>query len=231
MNSSSVPVSRVQPRSASRSTWRWRIWRGETATGSPSTVSTSAKTMAVFSCQGTSRMRREVGLEGEVAVAALPRRQREAVDGAHVDVGGEQVAAALDDARRQTRRRRTCASRRLPWRRPCMSVIATMTVSISPSSMRPSSSSWVGRPSVAMLMMFPRFSDSGHGTRGVAASRGRRVGERRRCHARRRVSSARRRDRTSRNARHVREDRTGRRLLPRVLRRFSVVLSPAAKTV
>ena len=37
----------------------------------------------------------EVGLEHEVAVAALPARHRVAVDGVHVDVDGEQVVAAL----------------------------------------------------------------------------------------------------------------------------------------
>ena len=51
--------------------------------------------IAVPSCHGTSRRCREVGLHHEVAVAALPRRHRVAVDGVHLDVDGEQVVARL----------------------------------------------------------------------------------------------------------------------------------------
>ena len=54
----------------------------------------------------------EVGLEHEVAVAALPARHRVAVDGVHVDVDGEQVVAALGavaDHRLQEPRRRSGA--------------------------------------------------------------------------------------------------------------------------
>ena len=75
----------------------------------------------------------EVGFEREVAVPPLPRRQREAVDRAHVDVRGEEIAAPLDDASANSSKKYD-ASRRLPCTRPCMSVMATMIVSISPVS-------------------------------------------------------------------------------------------------
>ena len=55
MNSSSVPAYAFQPRSASRSSWRRRIWRGEATTGPPSSQSMSARHIAVPSCQGTWR--------------------------------------------------------------------------------------------------------------------------------------------------------------------------------
>ncbi len=37
----------------------------------------------------------QIGLEHEVAVAALPRRHRVAVHGVHLDIDGEQVVAPL----------------------------------------------------------------------------------------------------------------------------------------
>ena len=46
-------------------------------------------------CHGHAAQRGEVEVEHEVAVAALPRGHRVAVDGVHVDVDGEQVVAAL----------------------------------------------------------------------------------------------------------------------------------------
>jgi hypothetical protein len=55
MNSSSVAATAVQPRSASRSSWRRRIWRGEAATGLSSCHSRSAMHIAVPGCHGTSR--------------------------------------------------------------------------------------------------------------------------------------------------------------------------------
>ena len=61
MNSSSEPMFAVHPRSASRSSWRRRIWRGEAATGRPSCHSRSATTIAVRSSQGT---RRSVAMSG-----------------------------------------------------------------------------------------------------------------------------------------------------------------------
>ncbi len=47
------------------------------------------------SCHGHGPQRVEVGLHLEVAVAALPRGHRVAVDGVHLDVDGEQVVARL----------------------------------------------------------------------------------------------------------------------------------------
>ena len=55
MNSSSVAPTAVRPRSASRSSWRRRIWRGEATTGEPSAHFRSAMHSAVPSCQGTRR--------------------------------------------------------------------------------------------------------------------------------------------------------------------------------
>ena len=46
--------------------------------------------------------------EGEVAVAALPRRQRKAAHRVHVDVGSEEVTAALDDAVEQVVHEESC---------------------------------------------------------------------------------------------------------------------------
>ena len=53
MNSSSVPAYASSPRSASRSIWRRRIWRGEATTGLWSGHARSASTSAVPSCHGT----------------------------------------------------------------------------------------------------------------------------------------------------------------------------------
>ena len=55
MNSSSVPALALQPRSARRASWRRRIWRGEATTSLPSSQATSARQIAVPSCQGTGR--------------------------------------------------------------------------------------------------------------------------------------------------------------------------------
>ncbi len=55
MNSSSVPALALQPRSASRASWRRRICRGDATTSVPSSHATSARQMAVPSCQGTVR--------------------------------------------------------------------------------------------------------------------------------------------------------------------------------
>ena len=113
MNSSSVPALALQPRSASRASWRRRIWRGEATTSVPSSHATSARHIAVPSCQGTGRSVVEVGHEHHVAVAALPGGHRVAVDGRHVDVDGEQVVAALgavlDDLGEEVRRREALA--------------------------------------------------------------------------------------------------------------------------
>ena len=55
MNSSSVPAFATQPRSASRSSWRRRIWRGEATTSEPSSHFTSAMQSAVAGCHGIGR--------------------------------------------------------------------------------------------------------------------------------------------------------------------------------
>ena len=55
MNSSSVPAVALQPRSASRASWRRRIWRGEATTSDPSSQPRSAITSTVPSCHGTGR--------------------------------------------------------------------------------------------------------------------------------------------------------------------------------
>ena len=51
--------------------------------------------MTVLSNHGTTADGGEVRLEGDVPVASLPRGQGEAFHGAHVDVGGQEVAAAF----------------------------------------------------------------------------------------------------------------------------------------
>ena len=86
---------RSSPRSASRSSWRRRIWRGLATTGSPPCHCRSAMTSTVAGCHGIGAQRVEVGHHLEVAVAALPRRHLVAVDGLHVHVHGQQVVAAL----------------------------------------------------------------------------------------------------------------------------------------
>ncbi len=55
MNSSSVPAVALQPRSASRPSWRRRIWRGEASTSEPSSQARSAISITVPSCHGTGR--------------------------------------------------------------------------------------------------------------------------------------------------------------------------------
>ena len=108
MNSSSVPAVAIQPRSASRSSWRRRIWRGEATTSRPSSQPRSAISSAVAVVPRDRPQRVHVRLHHEVAVAALPRRHRVAVDGVHVDVDREQVVAALgavlDDLVEEVRR-------------------------------------------------------------------------------------------------------------------------------
>ena len=71
---------------------------------------------------GRSRSVSKSGLHLEVAVAALPRRHRVAVDGVHLDVDGEQVVAGLGAVARRPRRGSGGRSSRLPCSRPCMSV-------------------------------------------------------------------------------------------------------------
>ena len=95
MNSSSVPAKASRPRSARRSSCARRIWRGEATTGESSAHARSARHSAVPSFHGDEPQRVEVGLHLEVAVAALPRGHRVAVDGVHLDVDGEQVVARL----------------------------------------------------------------------------------------------------------------------------------------
>ena len=55
MNSSSVPAVALQPRSASRASWRRRIWRGDATTSEPSSQARSAITSTVPSCHGIGR--------------------------------------------------------------------------------------------------------------------------------------------------------------------------------
>ena len=92
------------PRSASRSSWRRRICRGEATTGEPSSQPRSARISAVPSLPRERPQRVEVGLHLEVAVAALPRRHRVAVDRVHLDVDGEQVVAGLGAVLERPRR-------------------------------------------------------------------------------------------------------------------------------
>ena len=95
MNSSSVPALARRPRSASRSSWRRRIWRGE-ADHVAAVVPLEVGHQQHGALVPRDRAQRvEVGLQLEVAVAALPGRHRVAVDGVHVDVDGQQVVAAL----------------------------------------------------------------------------------------------------------------------------------------
>ena len=71
-------------------------WRGDGATGEPSCHCTSQSTSTVASCHGHPPQRPEVGLEPEVAVAALPARHRVARHRVHLHLEREQVVAALD---------------------------------------------------------------------------------------------------------------------------------------
>ena len=95
MNSSSVAARRRQPRSARRSTWRCRIWRGRGDDGA------AVGPLDVGHAEGRARVpreqpqRRQIRRHHEVAVAALPRGHRVAGDGVHVDVDREQVVAAF----------------------------------------------------------------------------------------------------------------------------------------
>ena len=53
----------MKPISAARSYWAIRIWRGEATTGEPSWLTTSQRTSAVRSSQGTAR---SVDMSGEI---------------------------------------------------------------------------------------------------------------------------------------------------------------------
>ena len=72
-----------------------RIVRGDWTTGEWSSQTRSHCTIAVAGQVGEQPDRPVVEDELHVAVAALPRRDRVAVDGVHVDVDREQVVAAL----------------------------------------------------------------------------------------------------------------------------------------
>ena len=95
MNSSSVPAWASQPRSARRASWRAQdlARRGDDRRAVLPLDVGQAQRGALVPRRAAQRV--EVGLEHEVAVAALPARHRVAVDGVHVDVDGEQVVAAL----------------------------------------------------------------------------------------------------------------------------------------
>ena len=117
-----LELARAAPAAATATTWRRR------ASGR------RRGTRAVRLVPGHPAQRREVGLEHEVAVALRPRRQRVALDGVHLDVHGQQVVARPRPRGRATSSRKWRAVSRLPCRRPCMSVSASSTVSIWPST-------------------------------------------------------------------------------------------------
>ena len=143
MNSSSVPALAVQPRSARRSSWRRRTWRGEATTSLPSCPLHVGQAQRRALLPRHRPQRVEVGRHHEVAVAALPRGHRVAVDGVHLDVDREQVVAALGAVVDHLVEEEARACRRLPCSRPCMSVSASRTVSIRPASTSRRSSSRV----------------------------------------------------------------------------------------
>ena len=74
MNSSSVAANAVQPRSASRSSWRRRIWRGEAATAESSCHCEVGHAHRRALVPRHEPQRAEVRLDHEVAVAASPTR-------------------------------------------------------------------------------------------------------------------------------------------------------------
>ena len=85
---------------------------------------------------GNAPQRRQVRLHDEVAIALRPARRLVAGHRLHIDVGGQQIVAAMrlvmggiDE---------DWARKRLPTSRPCMSTMQASTVSISPR--RPPSS-------------------------------------------------------------------------------------------
>ena len=80
----------------------FRIVRGDWTTGWWSGQTRSHWTIAVAGRCGEQPDRVEVEDELHVAVAALPRGDRVAVDGVHVDVDAEQVVAALGAVARAT---------------------------------------------------------------------------------------------------------------------------------
>ena len=137
MNSSSVPASATQPELGEpRRAGAAGSCAATGATGRlPSSHDRSHCTMRGARLPRGAPQRVEVEDEHHVAVAALPRGHRVAVDGVHVDVDGEQVVAALGAVRRAPSSRKNGACSRLPCSRPCMSVKATTTVSIAPASM------------------------------------------------------------------------------------------------
>ena len=95
MNSSSVPACAAQPRSARRASWRAQdlARRGDDRRAVLPLDVGQAQRRALEPRRAAQRV--EVGLEHEVAVAALPARHLVAADGVHVDVDREQVVAAL----------------------------------------------------------------------------------------------------------------------------------------
>ena len=72
MNSSSVAAFASSPRSARRSSWRRRIWRGEATTGLPSRPREVGQAQRGALVPRHRAQRVEVGLHLEVAVAAFP---------------------------------------------------------------------------------------------------------------------------------------------------------------
>ena len=95
MNSSSVAAFAIRPRSSSRSSWRRRICRGEASDRlavAPGAVGHQHDRRLL---PGDGPQGVEVGLHLEVPVTLVPRAHLVAVDRVHVDVDGEQVAAAL----------------------------------------------------------------------------------------------------------------------------------------
>ena len=124
----------VQPRSASRSSWRRRIWRGEATTGAPSSHCRSARHSAVPACQGDRPQRVEVRAPSRSRRSRAPTRTSRSRR--RCSSRRRRRAGSCRPRRRARRPRRGSAGRvrRLPCRRPCMSVSASRTVSIVPSS-------------------------------------------------------------------------------------------------
>ena len=85
----------VQPRSASRSSWRRRIWRGRGDHRAPVLPLQVGDDQRRPLEPGHPPQRGHVRLEDEVAVAGVPRRHLEPLHRVHVDVHGQQVVAAL----------------------------------------------------------------------------------------------------------------------------------------
>ena len=83
---------------------------------------------------GNPAQRGQIGLQPEVAVALLPARDPVPGHGIHLHVERQQVVAALDAVPAACSSTKNSPWRRLPMSRPCMSVNATITVSIEPSA-------------------------------------------------------------------------------------------------